>query len=70
TSKSCPIPQTCWSRGVLSLQMGGNLLNDRRVCVAGERLPRELSECFGHRFHRATAFTASLEPQQRVAHAG
>jgi hypothetical protein len=40
--------------------MGENLLNDRRVVDAGESLPRERSECFGHHFHRAAAFPAGL----------
>ena len=41
--------QIRWNQGVLSLQMGENLLNDRRVFDAGDH------------FHRAAAFTANLD---------
>ena len=53
-------PQTRWIRGVLSLQMGENLLDDRWIFDAGNSLPRELSECFGHDPHRPTAGTAGF----------
>jgi hypothetical protein len=41
--------------------MGENLFNDRRVFNAGESLPRERSECFGHDPHRPAAFPAGLD---------
>jgi hypothetical protein len=53
-------PQTRWIRGVLSLQMGENLLDNRRIFDAGKSLPRERSECFGHDPHRPTAGTAGF----------
>ena len=54
-------PQTCWRRGQLFLQMGENLINDHWIFNAGESLPRERSECFGHDPHRPAAFPASLD---------
>ena len=42
-------PQTRWNRGVLSLQMGENLLNDHRVVDAGDDP------------HRPAAFPAGLD---------
>ena len=42
------------------MQMGENLLDDRRIFDAGKSLPREQSECFGHDPHRPTAGTTGL----------
>ena len=37
-----------YDRGVILVEMGENLLDDRRIFDAGESLPRERSDCFGH----------------------
>jgi hypothetical protein len=41
--------------------MGEDLFNDRRRFDAGESLPRERSECFGHDPHCPAAFATGLD---------
>jgi hypothetical protein len=54
-------PQTGWRRCKLFLQVGQYLLDHHRVLNAGEGLPREHSEWFGHDPHRPAAFPAGLD---------
>ena len=48
-------------RGIFLIEVGENLLDHHRVINAGESLPRERSECFGHDLHRPAAFPAALD---------
>jgi hypothetical protein len=48
-------------RGAFLIEVGENLLDHHRVIDAGESLPREHSEWFGHDLHHPAAFPAGLD---------
>jgi hypothetical protein len=59
--RPAPRPPENFRRGAFLIEVGQYLLDHHRIADAGESLPREHGEWFGHDLHHPAAFPAGLD---------